>query len=52
MKPIKFANWWLVGTAVLALGVPAAPVPGQSAASAPPQDSSAPSRYPRLPSHP
>lgn len=46
MKPIKFSHWWLVGTAVLALGVQAAALPGQSAASAPPQDSSAPSGIP------
>ncbi len=52
MKPIKSSHWWLVGTAVLALGVPAAAVSGQSAASAPPQDSPAPSRIPAFhPTH-
>ncbi len=46
MKPIKSSHWWLVGTAVLALGVSAAAVPGQSAASAPTQESPAPYRLP------
>ncbi len=46
MKPIKFANWWIVGVAALALGAQPAPVPGQSAAPAPPQDSSPQSAIP------
>lgn len=42
MRPIKFSNWWLVGVALLGLGMQAARLPGQSAASTPPQASSEP----------
>lgn len=45
MKPIKFANWWTVGTAALAL-LPAAAQTPQLASSAPPQNSPAPSAIP------
>jgi len=39
MKPITFPNWWIVGTAALALGLQTAPSTGQPAAS---QNGSAP----------
>lgn len=46
MKPITFSNWWFVGLAALALGLPTAPVPAQIATSAPLQMTPAPSAIP------